>query len=83
MIVRKIECNTSFGIKKNNTYENYNRDSPRVKSRTFPVFIYIIDLPEYAKNNNQIAMFTDDTFLVKAGERKKCQIQKDIDRMAV
>ena len=49
----------------------------------FLFLIYINDLPEYPKNNNQIAKFADDTSLVKAGKRKECQIQEDIDKMAV
>ena len=44
---------------------------------------YINDLPEHAKYNNQIEMFADDTSLVEAGKRKECQIQEDIDKMAV
>ena len=49
----------------------------------FLFLIYINDLPEYAKNNNQIAMLADDTSLVNAGKRKECQTQEDIDKMAV
>ena len=42
----------------------------------FLFLVYINDLPEYAKNNNQMALFAVDTSLVKAG-------QDDIDKMAV
>ena len=49
----------------------------------FLFLIYIKDLPEYAKNNNQIAMYADDTSLVKAGKRKESQIQEDIEKLAV
>ena len=45
--------------------------------------IYINDLPEFAKSNKQIAIFADDTSVVKAGKRKECQIQEEIDKMAV
>ena len=49
----------------------------------FLFLIYINVLPEYAKNNNQIAIFADGTFLVIAGKRKECQVQEDIDKMVV
>ena len=41
------------------------------------------NLNEYAKNYNEIAIFADDTSLVKASKRKECQIQQDVDKMAV
>ena len=48
----------------------------------FLFLLYINDLPEYAKKNNQMPMFADDTSLVKTGKRKECQIQEEIDKMA-
>ena len=41
--------------------------------------IYLVMQKKY----NQIAMFPDETSLVKAGKRKKCQIQQDILKMAI
>ena len=51
--------------------------------RPFLFSIYINDLPEYSKNNNQIAIFADDTSLMKAVKRTECQIQEEIFKMAV
>ena len=49
----------------------------------FLFLIYSNELREYAENNNPFALFADDTSLVKGGKRKECQIQEDIDKMAV
>ena len=49
----------------------------------FLFLIYTNDIPEYAKKNDQAAMFADDTSLVKAGKREESQIQEDIVKIAV
>ena len=49
----------------------------------FLFLIYLNDLLDYPKNNNHFAMFADDTSLLKTGKPKECQIQEDIDNLAV
>ena len=42
----------------------------------FLLLIFINHLPEYAKKNNQIALFADDTFLVKTGKCKTVKYKR-------
>ena len=76
----KTKCNTSVGIKKRSTPLKTTTGAPeRSLLGPFLFLIPINDLSEYAKSNNQIAMFADDTSLVKSGKRKDFQTQEVID----
>ena len=82
MIIWKTECNTCRGIKTDQRLWKLAQGTPRVSFRTFLVSKLYQWYTWFCENNNQIAMFADDTSPVKAGKRKKCQIQEDIDKMA-
>ena len=47
----------------------------------FLFLVYINDLPSYIGNISKIAIFADDTSIVKAGPRNQCFLQTDSDRI--
>ena len=83
MIVWRTDWNTLLGSEKINNFENYHRGTPKLIFRTFPVFNLYQWFTWICEKNNQITVFTDDTSLVIARKRKECQIQRDIEKMAV
>ena len=47
----------------------------------FLFLVYINDLPSYIQNSSKIAIFANDTFIVKAGPRNQCFLQTDLDQI--
>ena len=47
----------------------------------FLFLVYINDLPSYVGNSSKIAIFADNTSIVKAGPRNQCFLQTDLDRI--
>ena len=43
--------------------------------------IYVNDLPAFCKNENKIAMFADDTSILKSSGRNNLNLQDDLDRV--
>ena len=48
----------------------------------FLFLVYINDLASYAKNNNKIAIFADDTSILKSGKRTDSLLQPDLDKIS-
>ena len=43
--------------------------------------VYNYDLPRYSEYDSKIAIFADDTSIVKAGTQSQCNLQTDLDRI--
>ena len=48
----------------------------------FLLLFYINDLASYAQNNNRIAIFADDTSILKQGKRTESLLQPDLDKIS-
>ena len=59
-----------------------NTDVPQ--GSTLGLFLFLVfsnDLPRYIENSAKIAIFADDTSIVKGGPRNQCNFQTDLDRL--
>ena len=45
----------------------------------FLFFVYINELPQILENDNKMALFADETSIIKSGKRN-CNMQKDLDK---
>ena len=48
----------------------------------FLFLVYINDLASYVQNNNRIAIFADDTSILKSGQKMESSLQPDLDKMS-
>ena len=48
----------------------------------FLFLVYINDLACYAQNNNKMAIFADDTSILKSGKRTESFLQPDLDKIS-
>ena len=48
----------------------------------FLFLVYINDLAIYAQNNNKIAIFADDTSILKSGKKLDTSLQADLDKIS-
>ena len=46
----------------------------------FLFLVYINDLPQILGNDNKMALFADDTFIIKSG-KTNCNMQNDLDKV--